>query len=678
MSPVAVLFFSLALLPFLLKKDWTLGVPVLALGTLIIAAPVLWALVVSLSEFGPYQESPLFRGLANYAGVLKDPGFKLSLKLTACWAFLKASAEILLAFMLALRLRHASGPSKAALTLLTLGWFIPAFITVSGWRAFIQGYGGYSPLNLLFGTGFDLTLNSSQAFVSSLAVSIWLSLPLSTIVIIGMLSRVPRELDDMLKLDGVGDLGSASLLFGEIRYLLIPYGLFQLARAFKEFTGVFLLAGNGPLLAEGFTPPTLVGSTSLVGLVLFRKFNTLKDYGVLSAYAVFLGYFSLLWILGALFSRGEVPRRHRRVLLLSALAHLSLGFFTGWHWTALPLVTAYFLLPWIIPRFRKVFRTLVGFSLLYELLLNAVRFGLEGVSGLLPASFLSVPLIALSLRFKVPRVDFSLPRRLKNVALVGALLPTCLVVCYVLALSFSPDGELFPTFNGGFTLANYARVLSDGLPANVFNTLKIAFWACAVSLSAAVPFGYLFSKKSNLFTRGVTSLILFGGLYTGLHTLLPLYFVFDVLGLADSLFGIALVVSVQTLPLLVLVLGGFFAAFPRELREVSKLDGLSETGFLWRILFPLSLPVLGALATYVLVSSWNAFTLPLVMLEDPALMPFSLKIFAYAGEVRSFYTAWNLFGAASVLGVLPILFFFGTVRKLLYASDLRESSLSYD
>ncbi len=639
--------------------------------------PVLWALVFSFTRYGVYQDMPAFTGLENYLSILRDKGFKLSLKLTSLWAFLRVLIELSIAFALALRLRNSSRASRLAMLLLAIGWFIPSFISVSGWRSFIQGYGGYSLLNTLLNTNIDLTLNAFQAFTASLVVSVWLSLPLSTMIIIGMLNRVSREVDDMMKLDGAGDLAGASLLFGEIRYLLIPYGLFQLARATKEFTSVFLLSGSGPLLPEGFTPQTLTGATSFLGVVLFRKFSSLKDFGLLSAYSVYVGGFAVLWILAALFSRNEVPKRHRQILALSSLSHLLIGLFDGWRWVSLPIIITYALLPFSIPRFKKAFRVTITLVILYEVSINLYSFVSNGVSGIMPASLLSVPVILLSVRHRFPPLDFTLPEWLKKMSVVLIIIPTLVVIAYIFALSFSRDSEILPSL-GDLTLANYSRVISDGLLKNIANTILITLWSFTISIFAVLPFSYIFSKSKRVLIKIITAVILFGSLYTGMHTLLPLYFVFDFLKITDTLFAIALVVSVQTMPVTIFVVGGFFSSVPRELLEASKIEGLSEPGYMWRVLLPLSLPVIGGILTYITVSAWSAFTLPLIILKSGNLQPFSLKVFSYAGEIRSYYTSWNLFGAASVIGVIPLLVFFRAARSLIFSSDLRDMGVEYD
>ena len=343
----------------------------------------------------------------------------------------------------------------------------------------------------------------------------------------------------------------------------------------------------------------------------------------------------------------------------------------------LPVILGYSILPLIIPRFRKTFRLLVGALLIYEALITVLGVVQRGVSGIVPATLLSVPLILFSLRYRFPIIDFTIPGWLKRTLMVLCLIPTVLVVIYILVLSFAADSDIMPSLSE-LTLANFGRVISDGLMSNILNTIIIAFWASLILLMAGIPFSYLFSQRKSMLVKGLASIILFGSLYTGMHTLLPMYFVFDKLRLTDSLFGIGIVVCIQSLPLTIILLAEFFSSVPRELREVSLLEGLSGTGYLVRILIPLSLPVIGGLLVYVMVSSFSSFSTPLILLNSQELMPFSLRIFSYVGEVRSYYTSWNLFGAASVIGVVPLLIFFRSSLRLIYSSNLRDQGIEYD
>ncbi len=83
MLPALLVLLALISLQFVVRKNWTLGLPAFLIVLLTIVGPILWALFISFTSYGVYQERPLFAGFDNYLKILEDSGFKLSLKLTA-------------------------------------------------------------------------------------------------------------------------------------------------------------------------------------------------------------------------------------------------------------------------------------------------------------------------------------------------------------------------------------------------------------------------------------------------------------------------------------------------------------------------------------------------------------------------------------------------------------------
>ena len=81
-------------------------------------------------------------------------------------------------------------------------------------------------------------------------------------------------------------------------------------------------------------------------------------------------------------------------------------------------------------------------------------------------------------------------------------------------------------------------------------------------------------------------------------------------------FGIALPQAAFALPLTIIILRPFFRSIPRELEDAAQIDGCSPFGFFWRVLLPLSRPALATVAVLAIVTSWNSFLLPLVILSD--------------------------------------------------------------
>jgi raffinose/stachyose/melibiose transport system permease protein len=66
----------------------------------------------------------------------------------------------------------------------------------------------------------------------------------------------------------------------------------------------------------------------------------------------------------------------------------------------------------------------------------------------------------------------------------------------------------------------------------------------------------------------------------------------------------------------VVILRPFLMALPRELEEAALIDGASRIGVFWRIMLPLSMPGVITVAVLAFVTSWNAYILPLLLLQD--------------------------------------------------------------
>ena len=98
--------------------------------------------------------------------------------------------------------------------------------------------------------------------------------------------------------------------------------------------------------------------------------------------------------------------------------------------------------------------------------------------------------------------------------------------------------------------------------------------------------------------------------------ILPLLILVRDIGLLNNPIGLALPEAAFALPLTIIILRPFFQGIPKELEDASAIDGCGPLGFFFRILLPLSKPVLVTVAVLALVSSWNQFLLPLVMLSD--------------------------------------------------------------
>ncbi len=109
----------------------------------------------------------------------------------------------------------------------------------------------------------------------------------------------------------------------------------------------------------------------------------------------------------------------------------------------------------------------------------------------------------------------------------------------------------------------------------------------------------------------------------------------------------------------IFLLRQFFKGIPRDLTDAARIDGCSEFGIYWRIVLPLAVPALAAVALFHFLYVWNDFFAPLVFLTDPEDFTLALGLHQFQ-STHGGATPWTLMMAAATLVTMPVilLFFF--------------------
>lgn len=213
--------------------------------------------------------------------------------------------------------------------------------------------------------------------------------------------------------------------------------------------------------------------------------------------------------------------------------------------------------------------------------------------------------------------------------------------------------------------SNYTSVLQSA-----------AFWrqmsnSVLVMLGTAVGVMVLASMPAFVFARlrfrGRELLFNFftlGLLFPITVAILPLYIMLRQLNLLDSLWGVIVPQVAFGLPGNILILRGFFATIPRELDEAAAIDGCSPVSYYLRILLPLMRPALAAVAVLTMVTSWNNFFLPLLVLNSESLYTLPLGIQQFQGQ---FGTDWGRVLAFVSIALVPTIVFYLLAERQIVA-----------
>ena len=215
-----------------------------------------------------------------------------------------------------------------------------------------------------------------------------------------------------------------------------------------------------------------------------------------------------------------------------------------------------------------------------------------------------------------------------------------------------PDPWVFSNYTNVITSSTFWQfALNSSIVALVTTAVVVVF-----GVMAAYPLArYTFRGREPLFL-----VFTLGLLFPLTVAIIPLFLLIRDLELANTFLGVALPQAAFALPITVVILRPFLMALPKELEEAALLDGASRIGFFWRILIPLSGPAMVTVGVLAFVGSWNAYLLPLLILNDPATQTLPLGVATFSTQYSQ-DTAGVL--AFTSLAMVPALVFFLAMQK---------------
>jgi alpha-glucoside transport system permease protein len=224
------------------------------------------------------------------------------------------------------------------------------------------------------------------------------------------------------------------------------------------------------------------------------------------------------------------------------------------------------------------------------------------------------------------------------------------------------------------TVDNYQTVLEkQGMARAFFNSIIITVPSTVlvilVAALAAYAFAWMkFPARNLLFLLMVALLVVpvqmtlipVLRLYTDLTVDAELPILGGRIFGTSSFVGMWVAHTAYGLPFAVYLLRNFFGSLPRDLFESAYLDGASDLRVFFRIVLPLSMPAISALAIFQFLWVWNDLLVALILLGDPNLAPMTLKI---SNLVSSFGTNYQVLTAAAFISMaLPLVLFFALQR----------------
>lgn len=239
-------------------------------------------------------------------------------------------------------------------------------------------------------------------------------------------------------------------------------------------------------------------------------------------------------------------------------------------------------------------------------------------------------------------------------------------VLYTVITSFKPVSRVFEFpikwIPSEFDLENYWGPIVKGRFYIYFvNSFVVAFSVTAGAMIFGSMAGYSLAKFQYPGRKLFFSLILMVMIIPIEVILVPLSIVVKFLGLINNRAGLILPVLIS--PMSVFWMRQYMLTIPQDYCEAARVEGVGEAALFFRIMMPMCLPALGALAIFSFMTNWNSLMWPMIVTSSKAVRTVPPAIVAFIGEYE---VDWGELFAMSVLSSVPlvILFFFARERLI--------------
>ncbi|MBE6753098.1 MAG: carbohydrate ABC transporter permease [Ruminococcaceae bacterium] len=246
---------------------------------------------------------------------------------------------------------------------------------------------------------------------------------------------------------------------------------------------------------------------------------------------------------------------------------------------------------------------------------------------------------------------------------------------YLVAQSFSSEAEIIQgnvnLIPKGFNITTYKSVIEKGdFQKYYLNTLIYTVVGTVLSVLFSSLLAYPLSKSNLRYSGFISKFIIFTMYFGG--GLIPNYVLMTRLGLKDTMMGFLLPGLIGTY--YVLLMRSFFSSVPHELEEAGELDGLNKLGVFFRIVFPLSKPIIATMVLFYASMIWNNWFTAYLYLDSKEKWPVAYYIKTIItgastssdpGEAtaEAMQVSANIKSCSMVLMALPIICVYPFIQK---------------
>ena len=262
----------------------------------------------------------------------------------------------------------------------------------------------------------------------------------------------------------------------------------------------------------------------------------------------------------------------------------------------------------------------------------------------------------------------------KAVGCAVLLMISLFPIYWLLAMAIRPTDEMrghIALIPQSLTGMHFAQLFtSENFGQAIMNSLQTTFGSLIISLLAGICAAYVIARRRFRFglKKPMTYWVLLVRVLPPVAFTIPLYIMFNRLGILNTKLPVMLACVLINVPLIIWFLISFFQDLPEEIEESAKVDGATEWQLFRKIVLPLVAPGIAAVSMLSFMYAWNEYTYTVIVTRIPAnnTVPLALALLNTEDNLTNF----GLVAAGGVISVIPITLF------VIFAQNYLISGLS--
>jgi raffinose/stachyose/melibiose transport system permease protein len=255
-----------------------------------------------------------------------------------------------------------------------------------------------------------------------------------------------------------------------------------------------------------------------------------------------------------------------------------------------------------------------------------------------------------------------------RVALVWALLVALAVVVlypllWMVTNALKTNAELFGNpfaLPAQWLWQNFAKAWTQGVGDFVFTSVSLTVLATLITELISAWAAYGLTRVNIPLNRTFTVIVLAGLMLAPTVALIPLVKLFQAWGLYDTFLGLLILYTAFRIPFTVFLMRAYMLDLPREVDEAASIDGASRAATFWRIILPMSMPIVATTIVLNVLQNWNEYLFAMIFTSGTGVETLPVGL---ADMMSKNGTQYPVVFAGMVMAALPMVILFFVCQR---------------